>query len=166
MAEIAVSRTSARASLFDSPGITYHGALSARRAGQHLFDSDLVLGALLTISPILVIEFPPLQRIGSALLEPAKLLTRRDVYPELGEHHAFGDEGPLEVDDLRVGLTPLLYFGEPFDPFDENSPVPGPVEDRDTAPTRRMRPEALQPVVTEFILCRRRAATDSTVVRT
>jgi len=37
----------------------------------------------------------------------------------------------LEVVDLSIGSLPLVFGGETFDPLDENTSIPGAVEDHD-----------------------------------
>ena len=72
-------------------------------AGQHVLDGVLVLRTLVTVAPVLIREFPPAQVVFGSGLEPAKLLLRAAVHPELDQDHAFGCQRPLEVENLAVG---------------------------------------------------------------
>jgi len=74
----------------------------------------------------------------------SKLLLIGHVQEQFDKTNAIVDEHLLEGVDLVIGPPPLLRTGQAFDPFDQHSPVPGSVEDRDIAGKRQPLPEALE----------------------
>jgi len=62
-----------------------------------------------------------------------ELLLIGNVKEQFDETDAVIDEHLLKGVDLVIGATPLFWAGQGFDAFDQDSPVPGAVEDRDIA---------------------------------
>src|SRR4029077_1711835 len=103
---------------------------------------DQVLVGLGAVAPVLLGDLPPAQRVVLADLEPPELLLGTDVQPQLDDDDAFEGVGPLELDDLLVGPTPLLVGRESLDAFDEHAPVPTAIEHRHATEARHVRIEA------------------------
>jgi hypothetical protein len=122
---------------------------------QHLLHGRLVLAPLVAVPPVLRGQLPGLQRIAFPRLEPPELFFRRQVQPELDHDHALVGQRPLEVDDLPVGAPPLLLGGEPLDPLDQDTAVPGSVKHRHAAPAGQHRPEPPQEMVAFLVVAGR-----------
>src|SRR6185437_9470596 len=114
---------------------------------EHLLHGRFVLRPLVTVAPVFRRQLPGLQRLALPCLEPPELFGRRHVQPELDYYHAFVGQRPLEINDLPVGAPPLFLGGEAFDPLDEDAAVPGPVQDRHSAPAGQRWPEPPQEVM-------------------
>jgi len=130
---------------------------------QHLFDRDGIGIALCPVSPVVFGEFPCAEGIVPARFEAGELLFCGDMQEELDEGGTLLDEEAFEVTDLLVGPLPGGLWCEPFDPFDEDSPVPSSIEDRHLAPARDVRAESPQKVVRKLLRSRRRVLADSDV---
>lgn len=61
------------------------------------------------------------------------------------DHHAF------EFVDRFVASLPFVLVGETLHPFDQNSPVPGTIEDHDLSRVWELFPKALQIVPAAFV---------------
>src|SRR3954451_7180704 len=84
--------------------------------GDHLLHGLVIGAALVAVSPVLVGQFPALQRVVPAPLEALELLVGRDVDPELDQHHPLVRQAALEVVDLAVGPVPLVTAPPPPPP--------------------------------------------------
>ena len=83
-----------------------------------------------------------LGRRDEALAEAAKLLLRGDVQEHLDQANAIIDEYLLKGIDLIIRPPPFVRARQSFDAFDEDSPVPSSVKDRDIARRRQSLPKA------------------------
>src|SRR5205823_14096306 len=97
-------------------------------------------------------ELPALEGLALAPPEPAELLLRRDVQPELDEDHALERLRPLELDDLLVRAALLVHAREPLHALDEHPAVPGAVEHGHPAPAGKGGDEAGQVVMAPVVV--------------
>src|SRR5688572_29811225 len=127
---------------------------------EHLVDRLLVLVPLLAVAPVVGADLPVLVGVLLALLEAPELLLFRDVEEDLDHRTAVVGELLFELVDLVVGAAPLVLRGELLDPLDEHPAVPGAVEHRDLARTRKLLPEPPEVMARLLVRARRRDRVD------
>src|SRR3954447_13570723 len=123
-------------------------------ADEHLVDGVLVVLDLVAVAPVLLCQLPAPNRVLLPVLEPAQLLLRADLQPELDDDHALEHERSFELHDLLVCALPLFWGGVALDPFDEHASVPRTIEQRHPAETGHLLPEPPQEVLAFLVEAR------------
>src|SRR5215469_14280367 len=76
------------------------------------------------------------------LLKPAQLFVRIDLQPELEQHSSKMYQLLFHRIDLSIRPSPLRFSAEPFNPLDQDTAIPRPIEDRDVPSLWQLRPKS------------------------
>ena len=108
---------------------------------KHFLGRFFVQIPFFAVSPIFLVQFPPLVGVILAGLEPLELFVLVDVYPKLHDNRSKMPVVILHLVDFVVSLLPIGLPAKTFHPLDQDTPIPRTVENGSVTGFRELRRE-------------------------
>ena len=122
---------------------------------DHLIDRCLIRIPFVTVTPVLVCDFPLFFRCILSLIKTLKLRIFVDLHPEFNDHSTPVVKFFFKFVDLIVSTHPVIFTAKSLQTLHHHSSVPCAVKNSDMSCFRQSRPET--PQVMSCFLMRFRA---------